>query len=155
MFASSFNAASAYAKIGMETGVAAASPHQLIVMLFDGAKVAVANALQHMHNGEIEAKGRAISKAIMIINGGLQASLDKAAGGEIAVSLDALYEYMGNRLLMANLRNDPAILVEVGDLIGQLRDAWEAIGTPAASAAPAPTAVHDPIMPRVNSFVSA
>lgn len=30
----------AYAQIGMESGVMSASPHQLIVMLFDGAQSA-------------------------------------------------------------------------------------------------------------------
>ncbi|MDP1619631.1 MAG: flagellar export chaperone FliS, partial [bacterium] len=84
-----------------------------------------------------------------------RASLDKTAGGEIAVSLDALYEYMSNRLLMANLNNDPATLEEVSNLLSQLRDAWEAIGSP-ASAAPVQTiSVQDPFMPRANSFVRA
>ena len=86
-----------------------------------------------MKNGETAAKGRAISQAIAIIDSGLRASLDKTAGGEIAVSLDALYEYMSNRLLIANLNNDPAILEEVSNLLSQLREAWEAIGSPASN----------------------
>ncbi len=53
-------------------------------------------------------KGKSISKAIQIIDNGLRASLDKKAGGEIAEGLDALYEYMGARLLTANLNNDLA-----------------------------------------------
>ncbi|MDP2025190.1 flagellar export chaperone FliS [Sulfuriferula sp.] len=155
MFGTARNNANTYATVGMETGVVAANPHKLIVMLFDGAKAAVTNAMQQMNNGETAAKGRAISQAIAIIDSGLRASLDKTAGGEIAVSLDALYEYMSNRLLMANLNNDPATLEEVSNLLSQLRDAWEAIGSP-ASAAPVQTiSVQDPFMPRANSFVRA
>ena len=40
MFAPSQRELSAYANVQAETGVAAASPHGLILMLFDGAQVA-------------------------------------------------------------------------------------------------------------------
>lgn len=153
MFGTARNGANTYATVGMETGVVAANPHKLIVMLFDGAKTAVTNAMQQMKRGETEAKGQAISQAIMIINSGLRASLDKAAGGEIAASLDALYEYMSNRLLMANLNNEPAILEEVGSLLSQLREAWEAIGTTVTTEAVPAGSAQDPIMPRIDSFV--
>lgn len=132
MFGSSPGGANAYAKVGVETGVAAASPHKLIVMLFEGAMVAVASGIQHMQSGDIAAKGMAISKAISIIDNGLRASLDKKVGGEIALNLDALYEYMSSRLLIANLKNQPKILEEVYQLLKGLKDAWEAI-TPTPS----------------------
>lgn len=138
MFGSTKNGVSAYAKVGVETGVTSASPHKLIVMLFEGAMVAVSIGIQQMKMGNIQAKGQAISKAILIIDSGLRASLDKKAGGEIAESLDSLYEYMGNRLLMANLKNQPEILEEVHRLLGDLKGAWDAIGgaprTPAVTA---------------------
>jgi flagellar protein FliS len=141
MFGSRQTGVNAYAKVGMETGVVAASPHKLIVMLFDGALVSISSALMNMRSGNIGEKGKAISKAIMIIDSGLRASLDKKVGGEIAEGLDALYEYMSGRLLTANLKNDPAILEEVQRLLVELRDAWNQIGdTPArAPAAAGPT----------------
>ena len=61
MFGSTSNGASAYSKVGMETGVIAASPNQLIIMLFTGAILAVSAASQHMNAGETEAKGKSIS----------------------------------------------------------------------------------------------
>jgi flagellar protein FliS len=131
----------AYAKVGLETSVGAASPHKLIVMLYDGALVAVLSALTNMKAGQVAAKGAAISKAITIIDNGLRAALDKKAGGEIAEGLDALYEYMSARLLQANLNNQPEVLEEVHKLLSDLRDAWNAIGAqggqPALPAAPA------------------
>lgn len=156
MFGSSqTRGANAYAKVGIETGVIAASPHKLIVMLFDGAIVAISNAIQHLNNGEIAAKGQSISKAIAIIENGLRASLDKKAGGEIAGSLDALYEYMNNRLILANLNNQVDMLVEVQNLLRDLKASWEAIA-PATSpvAEPAP-AVVDALTPRPANFVEA
>jgi flagellar protein FliS len=133
MFGTSQTGVNAYAKVGIETGVVAASPHKLIVMLFDGAMTAIANGLTSMRAGNIGEKGKAISKAILIIDSGLRASLDKAAGGEIAEGLDSLYEYMSGRLLQANLENKPEILEEVQRLLGELRDAWNAIGDTAAA----------------------
>jgi flagellar protein FliS len=139
MFGTRQTGVNAYAKVGMETGVVAASPHQLIVMLFDGAMTAIASGLTNMRAGNIGEKGKAISKAILIIDSGLRAALDKKAGGEIAEGLDSLYEYMSNRLLQANLENKPEILEEVQRLLGELRDAWNAIGnTPAANPQAAP-----------------
>ena len=119
--------ANAYAKVGIETGVISASPHKLIIMLYDGAITSLANANRHMKDNDIPAKGYAISKAIAIIETGLRASLDKKAGGDIADSLDALYEYMSNRLLQANLNNQPEGITEVENLLRDLKVSWEAI----------------------------
>jgi flagellar protein FliS len=140
----------AYANVGLETGVSAASPHALIVMLYDGALVAVLGGLTNMKAGNVAAKGAAISKAISIIDNGLRAALDKEAGGEIAAGLDALYEYMSARLLQANLNNQPEGLEEVHKLLADLRDAWNAIGPQTAK--PAPVA---PNPARAATLVSA
>jgi flagellar protein FliS len=158
MFGSPHSGATAYAKVGVETGVVAASPHSLITMLFDGALAAIASAHQNMLAERIEDKGLAVSKAITIINDGLRASLDKKAGGQIAQSLDSLYEYMSNRLFIANLQNRPEILDEVASLLKDLKSAWDAIGTPAASAAATPPPkmpVYDPLAPRISNLVKA
>jgi flagellar protein FliS len=139
MFGSRQTGVNAYAKIGMETGVLAASPHKLIVMLFDGALTALNDAAAGIKNSDIGQKGKSLSKAIMIIDSGLRAALDKKAGGEIAESLDALYEYMSNRLLAANVNSDLGMVEEVQRLLIELRDAWNAIAdTPAASGIPQP-----------------
>ena len=127
MFGSVQKGVNAYASVGLETGVAAASPHKLIVMLFDGALTALTIALTEMHAKNIAAKGRAISKAIRIIEEGLRASLDKSQGGEIAGSLDALYEFIAKRLVQANLENKPEYIEEAHRLLGELRGAWLAI----------------------------
>ena len=123
------SAITAYSNTGMETGVFSADPHKLILLLFEGASLTISAALGHMSRNEVAQKGRSISHAIAIINKGLQASLDLKAGGEIAQNLFDLYDYMTRRLLHANLNNDAAALEEVLKLIGELKGAWEAIGT--------------------------
>ena len=156
MFGARQTAANTYSTVGLETGVVAASPHRLVVMLFDAAIVALRNAAEQMQAGDTAAKGTSISKALSSVNAGLRASLDKTAGGEIADNLDALYAYMERRLLEANLKNQPAILEEVRTLLEGLRTAWNAIGsTPAAPEAAPPQPVQDALAPRRASFVSA
>ena len=158
MFGSRQNGVNAYAKVGMETGVAAASPHKLIVMLFDGALMSLNIALMNMRTGNIGEKGKAISRAITIIDSGLRASLDKKVGGEIAEGLDSLYEYMSERLLQANLKNQPELVEEVQRLLTELRDAWNAIGTtPAAMGQAGAGAGPAPVISqfRTNSYASA
>lgn len=162
MFGSSNSGANAYTKVGVETGVVAASPHKLVIMLFEGTMVSIASAIQHMQAGNIAEKGKAISKAITIIDNGLRASLNKNVGGEVALNLDSLYEYMTNRLLIANVKNQPNILEEVYQLLKGLKDAWEAIA-PAAEkpaqqpqiAQPAPKNPYDPLAPRPSHLVKA
>jgi flagellar secretion chaperone FliS len=126
MFTSS-NTSDAYTRVGVETGVAEASPHKLILMLYDGAIVTLAAAARQMEDKDIPAKGLSLSKAIDIIDNGLCACLDLQSGGELAERLASLYEYMTARLLHANLHNDLAAIREVSTLLGELRSAWEEI----------------------------
>ena len=127
------NAAQTYARVGLETGVVAANPHRLVLMLFDGALGAVADADIHMAQGRIAAKGEALSRAISIINDGLRASLDPSQGGKIAGYLLELYDYMCRRLLVASLTNDRGALSEVTQLLSELRASWAAIGATGAA----------------------
>ena len=132
MFATARRAIMSYNEVGIESGVQAADPHKLILMLYEGALLALADAKRQMLQRETAAKGQSLSKAIMIIENGLKASLDIKAGGELGERLAALYEYMCDRLLRANLHNRPEIIDEVMRLLTELRGAWEQIA-PAAT----------------------
>ena len=113
MFGTAQRAINAYTNVGLETGVEAADPHKLVLMLYEGALLALAEGKRHMASRDIAAKGRALSKAVMIIDNGLKASLDIKAGGELGERLAALYDYMSERLLQANLHNRPELIDEV------------------------------------------
>lgn len=123
--------AGAYARLGVETSVMSASPHQLITMLFDGAKTAIGMARHHMAAGDTEAKGNAISKAIGIVDNGLKAGLDAQAAGEVGAelvgNLSALYDYVVQRLFRANLHNDVQALDEADRLLENVASAWREI----------------------------
>lgn len=120
------NSAATYARVGIETNVSSADPHQLILMLFDGALLSVNSAAAAIENKDNPAKIRHISKAVEIITMGLQASLD-SSGGELTERLHALYDYMGMRLALANVQSNTAPLIEVSGLLRDLREAWAQI----------------------------
>lgn len=133
-------ATQAYTRIAVESGVHAADPHKLITLLYQGALLAISNARNSILRKDIPAKGAAISKAILIIDEGLKACLDKNAGGELAHNLDGLYDYMCQRLLTANMNNDTEALDEVARLLNELKGAWDSIRQSHASLAPIPAA---------------
>src|SRR5450830_198032 len=116
-----------YSRVGVETGVIAASPLKLVVMLYDGAIAACQSSILQMQQKSFEKKGALLSQAIMIIQSGLRLSLDKQSGGEIAQSLDDLYTYMSDRLYLANIKNDPKLIHEVIKLLIDLKSSWETI----------------------------
>ncbi|MDB1109533.1 flagellar export chaperone FliS [Pseudomonas extremaustralis] len=126
---SSLRDANAYAKVGVESGILAASPHQRIVMLFDSYQASIRIARLHLQAGNIAEKGQAITKAINIVSQGLRASLDLEQGGEIAVQLDQLYDYVVRVLLRANLNNDDDALTTAAALLENVAAAWRAIGS--------------------------
>ncbi len=116
-----------YSSVSLESSLSAADPHKLILMLYQGALLAIASAKNQMLRNETSAKGASISKAIMIIDEGLKSSLNMNVGGALAQNLADLYDYMNQRLLQANLDNDPVILDEVSKLLIELKGAWESI----------------------------
>nr|WP_318381224.1 flagellar export chaperone FliS [uncultured Enterobacter sp.] len=118
----------AYAQVGVESAVLSASPHQLVVLLFDGALSAMKKAAILMEQGDIPGKGKALSHAINLITNGLRAGLNHDVGGELAGNLDGLYDYMTRRLLQANLHNDLSAIEEVAMLLNNIADAWKEIG---------------------------
>jgi flagellar secretion chaperone FliS len=121
-------AINAYVQTEIDTAVPEADGHRLVVMLFDGALTAVADARLKLQQGDIPGRGKAISKAIAIIDEGLRASLDRKQGGDIAAQLEDLYRYMCARLMHANLRSDVNALDEVTDLLAEIESGWKSIG---------------------------
>ncbi|MBN8486609.1 MAG: flagellar export chaperone FliS [Burkholderiales bacterium] len=126
-FGRSAGLAQAYRRIGAETSVVDADPHRLIELLFDAYAECLVQARGAMQAGQTEVKGRAISRAARIVDEGLKAGLNLEKGGRLAADLRDLYEYVSLRLVLANVRNDAAILDECHRLVEPLRQAWKDI----------------------------
>ncbi|WP_411899956.1 flagellar export chaperone FliS, partial [Salmonella enterica] len=120
------------AEEGEGRGVGDASRHKWIERWVDGAKRGLVRVRLFLEQGEVVAKGEALSKAINSIDNGLKAGLDQEKGGEIATNLSELYDYMIRRLLQANLRNDAQAFEEMEGLLSNIAEAWKQI-SPKAS----------------------
>ena len=115
-----------YQSVNNQAQAIEADPHRLIQMLIEGGLTRLAQARGAMERNQPALKGELVGKAIAII-GGLRQGLNVEQGGELAVNLDNLYAYMTTRLMEANLKNDPAILEEVADLLREVKTGWDAI----------------------------
>ena len=126
--------AGTYHQVGVQTMVAGASAHGLVMLLFDGFIAAVHRAKGALRQQDIAAKGQAIGSAVRIVDEGLRSALDMAGGGPLAADLADLYAYVCKRLTQANLRGDEAALDECLALFAPLREAWAAIADQADAA---------------------
>lgn len=117
-----------YQQIGQDSDILGADPHRLIVLLFDGAEAAMNQAQSCLAAKDIRGRSEALIKAIDIIVSGLSASLNQEQGGDLAKNLSALYDYMVNRLLYANLHQDAAAITEVQKLMTEISSAWREMG---------------------------
>ncbi len=124
MFSPSQFGANAYARVGAQTAAFGASPQRLAVMMFEASRTAIVQARLHMRAGRMAEKGAAMSKAVLIIGGGLKDGLDMENGGALAIRLAGHYDAMIERLTRANLQNDEALLAEVDQMLSALEDAW-------------------------------
>ncbi len=115
-----------YRQNHVQGGVESASPHRLVQMLMEGALEKILAAKGFMANEDISKKGEQISWAISIIDS-LRSCLNVEVGGEFAQNLLNLYNYMEQRLVEANIKNDPLLLDEVGKLMLQIKSGWDAI----------------------------
>jgi len=115
-----------YKQVSIHSSLMDASPHRLVQMLMEGVLEKIAEAKGNMLNQYIARKGKDIGTAITII-ANLQASLNLEAGGEVAVNLDNLYDYMCRRLVLANCNNDETILDEVMSLMLEIKSGWDGI----------------------------
>jgi flagellar protein FliS len=120
--------AQSYARTYRTNAVLTASPGQLVLMLYDGALRSLALAHEALERPEedvrrIEVINKQLLKAQAIISE-LQSGLNFDAGGEIAKTLNGLYDYYNRRLMEANMRKRIEPVIEVERLLGELRAGW-------------------------------
>lgn len=105
-----------------------ANPAKLILMCYEGAISSLKIARDCYMAKEYEAKGRALQKALDIIHE-LNASLDMQKGGKIAVNLRALYTYMSQALIEADLKRNLVVFDHVIRMLTELESAWQEIAS--------------------------
>ena len=110
--------------------VLAATPEQLVVMLYDGARRFLRQGAIAMRETDIERAHNSLRRAELII-GSLDDALDFDQG-ELPDSLHALYAFCLVHLTRARIAQDARMVEETSAMLGDLRGAWEQIAVEAA-----------------------
>ena len=119
-------ALSQYGKIKNDTQTMYASPHQLMLMLFDGAIEAMSFTIGAIQNNNLELRSKQSTRSITIING-MRECLDMETGGELADNLYSLYQYMAQELFRASFKNDVDTIKNIQTMLKDIRGSWEKI----------------------------
>ena len=99
------------------------TPAELIGMLYDGATASIRTAINATLEGNIPEAHRLLIKAQDIVME-LRCSLNLEQGGDLAQHLDDLYEFLYQRLVVANLRKDTALMEKCLTILQPLQEAW-------------------------------
>ena len=108
------------------TQVMTANHVQLIVLLYDSAVQSLELAREGIVKNNHRDKARFLDRGMAIV-GELSSVLDFERGGQIAVSLHRLYDYMIQECLRANLRHDASVLDGPIRCLTTLREAWRTV----------------------------
>lgn len=115
-----------YRQVDLEARAAAASPYELVLILFDGLLDELARVRGHIENKRYEQKGIALEKCMNILNG-LSSALDYEQGGKLVQDLARLYDYCIYRLSDISVTLSLEDLDEVVRLLQVLREGWEGV----------------------------
>lgn len=106
------------------TEVLTASKESILLLLYEGCIRFLKQATQAIEQNNIPEKSRLIGRAQNIVNE-LRATLDHQQGGELALSLDALYDFISQRLITANTDNNVQKIQEAIQILTTLHEAWQ------------------------------
>lgn len=117
--------------------VETAGPAQLVLMLYDRMLTGLLRARQ-AEGPEARETVNAELQRVQAVLVELLITLDHERGGQIARNLAALYDFCRDRVIRANIHQDLALLGDVEQVLGELRDAWEqgCVGSPQAVGTP-------------------
>ena len=115
-----------YGQIKNDAQTMYASPHQLVLMLFDGAIEAMSMTIGAIQQKNIELRGKQNTRSIAIING-MRDLLDMNSDSELADNLYSLYQYMAQELFRAAFRNDAEAIQGIQTMVKDIRESWEKI----------------------------
>jgi len=113
----------AYQSVNIKSTLAAAEPHQIISMMYNGLLESLAQAKGAIERKDFENKSKLLTKAVNILQA-LQTSLDNESQPEISKNFSELYTYCIDRINDASLSLEITTIDEVINFLSPLRDAW-------------------------------
>jgi len=105
-----------------QNAVTTASAGELTIMLYNGCLKFINKAKQAVQNNSFEERNTNIQKAQNIIRE-LMVTLNMEY--EVSKNMMALYEFINQSLLEANIKNDITKLEEAEQIVIEFRDTWK------------------------------
>jgi flagellar protein FliS len=115
-----------------QSSVMTASPGQLVVMLYDGARRFLYQSAAALREERYAQAWERMRRAELIIDE-LLVTLDLEKGGRIASDLQGLYVFFLRRLSDARTDRDADAIDWVNHQLGELRESWAQIAAAAAA----------------------
>ncbi len=113
-----------YLKQYQRTEVETATPERILILLYDGAIQFLNKALIALDEKNIpEIHNNIIGAERILLE--FMNTIDFEQGGDFAVRLNALYQYLYNRLVEANMKKDKDIVKQVLNFLTDLRVTWK------------------------------
>ncbi|MEJ5173650.1 MAG: flagellar export chaperone FliS [Hydrogenothermaceae bacterium] len=111
-----------YLKTGLET----MPLPKVIANGYERIVLELKSAIESIKTGDIKSKISHIHRALEILRV-LRLGLDFEKGGEIAVNLDNIYEFLERHISLGNLKNDEKILNEAIEILNTVKSGWDEI----------------------------
>ncbi len=112
-----------YQSADLERQVATATPHQLVLIMFNGLMDELIRAKSHIQAKRYAQKAQSINRCIDILNA-LSSALNYEQGGELAKTLASLYDYCVRCLYEASHQLSVDKVSEVERLLGEIEAGW-------------------------------
>lgn len=116
----------AFSSVYQQVEVNTSNKLRLVVILYEGAIRFLCEARIAILSKNVRAKAVALDRALAII-GELQSTLQLEEGGDVAASLNTLYNHMNESLLLASANMDAGPVDHVIKLLKTLNSAWTEI----------------------------
>lgn len=113
-------------QVYQQTDIMTADEKRLIIMCYEEAIYSLKSVKNQFLNQDYEAKGKAVQKALDIINE-LRVALNFEKGGIIAKNLDLIYGFLIRYILDADLKKDIKAFEQAASILNELKSAWEQI----------------------------
>ena len=119
-----------YRSVDLSSRIEGATPHQLVVIMYEEVLSALEAMALAMRRGDYHRRGQSQSRALAIINS-LETSLDFDKGGAVARDLAAVYREAKRLISSGGRDNDPGPIDAATAMLREISEAWSAIGRPA------------------------
>lgn len=116
-----------YQAVDLASRIEAASPHALVVIMFDELLKSLEAMAVACKRRDFSQRGTRQARSLSILHG-LEISLDMERGGDIANSLSLIYREARRLIIAAARDNDPRAVSQAHEMLQEIASAWEAIG---------------------------